>query len=44
VLARLARFSYQRRRFVVLAWIGLLIVAVAAGVLLALWLGVGAGL
>jgi len=31
VLARLARFSYQRRRFVVLAWIGLLIVAVAAG-------------
>jgi RND superfamily putative drug exporter len=31
VLARLARFSYQRRKLVVVAWIGLLIVAIAAG-------------
>src|SRR2546421_8695668 len=31
VLARLARYCYQRRRLVVLAWIGLLIVAIAGG-------------
>jgi hypothetical protein len=34
VLARLARRCYHRRRIVLLAWIGLLIVAVAAGGLL----------
>jgi RND superfamily putative drug exporter len=31
VLARLARACYHRRRFVVLGWIGLLIVAIVAG-------------
>jgi RND superfamily putative drug exporter len=31
VLARLARFSYQRRKLVLLGWIGLLIVAIVAG-------------
>jgi RND superfamily putative drug exporter len=31
VLARLARFSYSRRRFVVVAWIALLVVAIGAG-------------
>jgi len=31
VLARLARYCYQRRRLVVLAWIGLLILAIAGG-------------
>ena len=31
MLARLARFSYQRRKLVLLGWIGLLIVAIAAG-------------
>ena len=31
MLARLARFSYQRRKFVVLAWILFLVVAMFAG-------------
>jgi putative drug exporter of the RND superfamily len=31
VLARLARFSYQRRKLVVLGWVAFLIVAIAAG-------------
>ena len=31
MLARLARFSYQRRKLVLLGWVALLIVAIAAG-------------
>ena len=31
MLARLARYCYQRRRLVVLAWIGLLVLAIAGG-------------
>ena len=31
MLARLARFSYQRRKLVLLSWVGLLIVAIGAG-------------
>ena len=31
MLARLARFSYHRRRLVVLAWIGVLVLSIVAG-------------